>query len=445
MARKSKGRQKVEMAKMNNESNLQVTFSKRRAGLFKKASELSTLCGAKIAIIVFSPGQKVFSFGHPFVQTVLERFVSGNPPQAASGTMKLIEAHRNTSVRELNMQLTQVLNQLEIEKKRGEELNHMKKANKNQCWWMARKNDMSLTQLQQLKASLDEQKKNVAKQAEKIAQDKEEAARKRGKELKQRRKGLMKELWYTRSMDKFNLEEHEVLDAGMKALWNDVAELAKKLKKEQDPAMKALTTLPMPSMPCNPTHEYAPSSTNSTPPLSSFCNLDSGSPNIMMMDNPLNDSSIALDPIDDLKAMPRDLFNNLVMIELDDPIAALNAGDNPDIISDAFGNQIATMDINLSNDPNIGPNEFFNPSTMPHAPNDPISTTSYALNMICIVPDDSNLDSVFDGFTLEMLFADPLDDENFIVDNPNEAANGDNLKTMPPPLAGNVLGSGQGF
>ncbi|XP_021901374.1 agamous-like MADS-box protein AGL62 [Carica papaya] len=168
MVRKSKGRQKVEMAKMNNESNLQVTFSKRRAGLFKKASELSTLCGAEIAIIIFSPGQKVFSFGHPCVQTVLERFVSGNPPQAASGTMKLIEAHRNTSVRELNMQLTQVLNQLEIEKKRGEELNHMKNANENQYWWMARKNDMSLTQLQQLKASLDELKKNVAKHAEKI-------------------------------------------------------------------------------------------------------------------------------------------------------------------------------------------------------------------------------------------------------------------------------------
>ncbi|XP_021907104.1 agamous-like MADS-box protein AGL62 [Carica papaya] len=107
MARKSKGRQKVEMVKMNNESNLQVTFSKRRAGLFKKASELSTLCGAEIAIIVFSLGRKVFSFGHPCVETVLERFVSGNPPQATSGTMKLIEAHRNASIRKLNMQLTQ--------------------------------------------------------------------------------------------------------------------------------------------------------------------------------------------------------------------------------------------------------------------------------------------------------------------------------------------------
>ncbi|XP_021910936.1 agamous-like MADS-box protein AGL62 [Carica papaya] len=168
MVKKSRGRQKVEMVKMNNESNLHVTFSKRRAGLFKKASELCTLCGVNIAIIVFSPGRKVFSFGHPSVETMVERFINGNPPQVTSGTMKFIEAHRNASVRELNMQLTQVLNQLEIEKNRSEELNQMKRVNENQCWWMAPKEDMSLAQLQQVKASFDELKKNVAKHVEKI-------------------------------------------------------------------------------------------------------------------------------------------------------------------------------------------------------------------------------------------------------------------------------------
>lgn len=92
---------------MSKESNLQVTFSKRRSGLFKKASELSTLCGAEIAIIVFSPGNRVFSFGHPGVETIIDRYFTRNPPQN-SGTMQLIEAHRNATVRELNMQLTQV-------------------------------------------------------------------------------------------------------------------------------------------------------------------------------------------------------------------------------------------------------------------------------------------------------------------------------------------------
>lgn len=108
MSRKSKGRQKLEMVKIPKESNLLVTFSKRRYGVFKKASELATLCGAEITLIVFSPGKKVFSFGHPSVETVIDRFFTRNPPPT-SGALQLIEAHRNARIRELNIQLTQVL------------------------------------------------------------------------------------------------------------------------------------------------------------------------------------------------------------------------------------------------------------------------------------------------------------------------------------------------
>ncbi|KAL4280145.1 hypothetical protein GQ457_03G000920 [Hibiscus cannabinus] len=126
MGKKSLGRQKVEMVKMKNNSNLQVTFSKRRSGLFKKASELCTLCGVEIGIIVFSPGNKVFSFGHPEIGNVIDRYLNGNPPDN-SGTLHIMEAHRNAHVRELNMQLTELVNQLEVEKRRGEELNHMRR------------------------------------------------------------------------------------------------------------------------------------------------------------------------------------------------------------------------------------------------------------------------------------------------------------------------------
>jgi hypothetical protein len=99
--KKGRGRQKIEMKKMSNESNLQVTFSKRRSGLFKKASELCTLCGADAALVVFSPSGKVFSFGHPNLHTVIDHYLSLVPPQN-NGTMQLIEAHRNANVRELN-------------------------------------------------------------------------------------------------------------------------------------------------------------------------------------------------------------------------------------------------------------------------------------------------------------------------------------------------------
>ncbi|XP_021911064.1 agamous-like MADS-box protein AGL62 [Carica papaya] len=108
MDRKSKGRQKIEMIKMSNEINFQITFSKRRASLSKKASEWSTLRGLDIAIIIFSPSKKAFSFGHPCVEKVIEDFICGNPPRDTSRAMTLIEVHRNSRIHELNMILTQV-------------------------------------------------------------------------------------------------------------------------------------------------------------------------------------------------------------------------------------------------------------------------------------------------------------------------------------------------
>ncbi|XP_052171279.1 agamous-like MADS-box protein AGL62 [Diospyros lotus] len=168
MARKSKGRQKVEMTRMSKESNLLVTFSKRRSGLFKKASELCTLCGAEIAIIVFSPGKKAFSFGHPCVDTIIDRFLSRSASTGSGATAQMVEAHRNASVRELNAQLTEVMNQLEGEKKRGEELMGGK-ARKERCWWEAPIQELGMQQLEQLKAAMEDLKKNVTKQVEKAA------------------------------------------------------------------------------------------------------------------------------------------------------------------------------------------------------------------------------------------------------------------------------------
>ena len=164
--RKSKGRQKVEMTKMTKESNLQVSFSKLRSGLFNKASELCTLCGAEIAIIVFSPGKKMYSFGHPGVESIIDRFLTGNS-LPHSGALQLFEAHRSANVRDLNMQLTQVLNQLEGEKKRGEALTQMKKASQAQYWWAAPIEELSFEQLELLKVSLENLKRNVEMHADK--------------------------------------------------------------------------------------------------------------------------------------------------------------------------------------------------------------------------------------------------------------------------------------
>lgn len=105
MDRMSKGRQKVETVKTQKESNLQVTFSKTRSGLYKKASELYALGGVEMTIIFFLLGKKAFSFGHHDIATIIDCCISRNPP-LPSPTKRLIEAHRNLTIHELNMQVT---------------------------------------------------------------------------------------------------------------------------------------------------------------------------------------------------------------------------------------------------------------------------------------------------------------------------------------------------
>ncbi|KEH43979.1 putative transcription factor MADS-type1 family [Medicago truncatula] len=165
--RKSRGRQKIEMKKMSNESNLQVTFSKRRSGLFKKASELCTLCGADVALVVFSPGEKVFSFGQPNVDTVIDRYLSRVPPQN-NGTMQFIEAHRSANLRELNTQLTQINQLLDMEKKRAEGLSNLRKATESQFWWAGPVDGMNRAQLEFFKKALEETKKLVGHHADRL-------------------------------------------------------------------------------------------------------------------------------------------------------------------------------------------------------------------------------------------------------------------------------------
>ncbi|XP_074567128.1 MADS-box transcription factor 51-like [Curcuma longa] len=55
-------RGKVELRRIEDRTSRQVRFSKRRSGLFKKAHELSVLCDAEVALVVFSPAGKLYEF-----------------------------------------------------------------------------------------------------------------------------------------------------------------------------------------------------------------------------------------------------------------------------------------------------------------------------------------------------------------------------------------------
>ncbi|KAE9587160.1 putative transcription factor MADS-type1 family [Lupinus albus] len=71
------GRVKLEIKRIENTTNRQVTFSKRRNGLIKKAYELSILCDIDIALIMFSPSGRLNHFsGRRRIEDVFTRFIN---------------------------------------------------------------------------------------------------------------------------------------------------------------------------------------------------------------------------------------------------------------------------------------------------------------------------------------------------------------------------------
>ncbi|XVE95190.1 hypothetical protein REPUB_Repub02eG0074900 [Reevesia pubescens] len=67
-------REKIKIKKIDNVTARQVTFSKRRRGLFKKAEELSVLCDAEVALIVFSATGKLYEYANTSVKDILGRY-----------------------------------------------------------------------------------------------------------------------------------------------------------------------------------------------------------------------------------------------------------------------------------------------------------------------------------------------------------------------------------
>ncbi|XP_004513865.1 agamous-like MADS-box protein AGL18 [Cicer arietinum] len=71
------GRGKIEIKKIENLNSRQVTFSKRRNGLLKKAKELSILCDAEVAVIIFSGTGKLYEFSSTSMEHIFSRYGRG--------------------------------------------------------------------------------------------------------------------------------------------------------------------------------------------------------------------------------------------------------------------------------------------------------------------------------------------------------------------------------
>ncbi|KAG9129968.1 hypothetical protein Leryth_007088 [Lithospermum erythrorhizon] len=164
------GKRKIEIKKIENKTSRQVTYSKRRVGLFRKASELCVLCGAKIAIFVTSQKERLFTFAHPDVKSILNRFQKRDiyynkyyqvenqeDLNGVVGKLKFLEAEKS-QLKELKKK--------ELEK----DDNSNNGFKKNIFWWEQDTSNMDLAELQQFRDAVEELRNNVKRKAnEKLA------------------------------------------------------------------------------------------------------------------------------------------------------------------------------------------------------------------------------------------------------------------------------------
>ncbi|GAB2292955.1 hypothetical protein Dimus_027179 [Dionaea muscipula] len=86
------GRGKIEIKRIENTTNRQVTFCKRRNGLLKKAYELSVLCDAEVALIVFSSRGRVYEFSNTNIKSIIERYKKASSDSSNTKTLPEINA-----------------------------------------------------------------------------------------------------------------------------------------------------------------------------------------------------------------------------------------------------------------------------------------------------------------------------------------------------------------
>ncbi|XP_049394816.1 agamous-like MADS-box protein AGL29 [Solanum stenotomum] len=130
--KKTLGRRKIPLEKIEKEAARYSSFSKRRSGLYKKASELVREFDVNLGIVLSSPSGKSYSFVHPTTDVAIDRFI--NPTTELDLGAQLVAAEARNKV----IQNSDRLNELDArEKAAKEKIRFMDQKNEARvrCWW----------------------------------------------------------------------------------------------------------------------------------------------------------------------------------------------------------------------------------------------------------------------------------------------------------------------
>ncbi|XP_051220523.1 agamous-like MADS-box protein AGL29 [Lolium perenne] len=163
----STGRHRIEMALRVDKNRRQVTFSKRRSGLFKKCSELALLCGADLAVIVFSEAGNVFALGSPSVDAVLRRYV---PLPAAANDAGVDEDDDREALEKMCQAKEATAKQLASEIERMNLIGYkvIEAQGEKRFWWEADVDALGAAELPVFARSLERLRDNLRRHADKL-------------------------------------------------------------------------------------------------------------------------------------------------------------------------------------------------------------------------------------------------------------------------------------
>ncbi|CAL4921152.1 unnamed protein product [Urochloa decumbens] len=117
-------RERIAIRRIENLAARQVTFSKRRRGLFKKAEELSILCDAEVGLIVFSATGKLFHFANTSMKQIIDRYDSHSKTLQKSEAPSQLQSHvDDNTCAKLREELAEAT--LKLRQMRGEELQRL--------------------------------------------------------------------------------------------------------------------------------------------------------------------------------------------------------------------------------------------------------------------------------------------------------------------------------
>ncbi|KAL8049760.1 hypothetical protein ABFS82_06G039700 [Erythranthe guttata] len=178
-------RGKVEMKRIENASSRQVSFSKRRNGMLKKAYELSVLCDAEVALIIFSPKGRLYEFSSSNMQKSIQKYLESR-------------RNRNTGI-EVEEHMQQLKNEAELMSKKIEllENSHRKLLGHNL-------GDCSMEELQETENKLEKTINTIRSRKAQLFKEEIEKLHAKEKILLEENERLLEKMesWKTHALEK---------------------------------------------------------------------------------------------------------------------------------------------------------------------------------------------------------------------------------------------------